>query len=219
MKILQTADVVLYDALISDDILAYCSPQAKLHYVGKRCGQHSYTQIQINQLLLECAKDTQFNNIVRLKGGDPAIFARLQEEIDILRNNNINFEIVAGVTAASAAAASLNIPLTQRGVCKGIQLRTLANAEYSNRIETNYIPTSNNMDTIVFYMAKNQLPQIHKQLKHDNFHDDVSVYLIENISLPTQRTLRTTLAQLTSRDTISWISQNAPLLLIVSCVN
>src|SRR5450830_1533587 len=112
-RILAQAEVVLHDALVTADMLELC-PQAIKISVGKRSGQRSTAQQEINQRLLECA--AQYGIVVRLKGGDPMLFGRADEELRALESRNIPYEIVPGITAALAAAASARQPLTIRGV-------------------------------------------------------------------------------------------------------
>jgi uroporphyrin-III C-methyltransferase len=113
-KLIKTADVVLHDELVSREVLALVSSSARIHDVGKRCGREGATQERINTLLIEYA--LRGMNVVRLKGGDPLIFARAGEEIEALRQADIEVKIVPGITAALAAAASAQIPLTHRRI-------------------------------------------------------------------------------------------------------
>ena len=112
LRLLQTADVILPDDLVSDEILALASPSAEIIPVGKRCGQPRITQAGIHELMLYHAGLGR--SVVRLKSGDPLVFGRAGEEIEALRTANIPFEIVPGITAAFAVAASLKTPLTDR---------------------------------------------------------------------------------------------------------
>ena len=111
-SILRHADVVLHDDLVSGEVLDLAPPSARIINVGKRCGRHSHNQQQINELMVGHAQVG--STVVRLKSGDPAVFGRLSEELTALREAGVAFDIVAGVTAASAAAAAANITLTDR---------------------------------------------------------------------------------------------------------
>ena len=113
LRLLRAVDAVLHDALVSQEILALANPGALIENVGKRCGAQSLSQSEINRRMIELARSGF--KVVRLKGGDPSIFGRLAEEIDALAQSGIPFEIVPGITAASAAAAAARIPLTSRG--------------------------------------------------------------------------------------------------------
>ena len=112
VKILARADIVLHDALVSREVLALAAPGAELIDVGKRCGRKLLTQEEINALMVSYAKSHEV--VVRLKGGDPLLFGRAGEEMDALSSAGIDFEVVPGVTAAFAAAASAKFPLTDR---------------------------------------------------------------------------------------------------------
>lgn len=112
LRLLQTADAVLYDELVSPEILKLIPAKAQLHNVGKRCGTKKIKQEEINFLMIALA-DSGFR-VVRLKSGDPLIFGRAGEEIEALRRANIEYEIVPGVTSALGAAAAAEIPLTHR---------------------------------------------------------------------------------------------------------
>lgn len=122
VRILKSADVVLHDDLVGPDVFDFIPPTARVHDVGKRCGQQSARQEHINSLLVEYgSKGLQ---VVRLKGGDPLLFGRAGEEIEALRKAGIEFEIVPGVTAALAAAAAAQIPLTHRRVSSALMVLT-----------------------------------------------------------------------------------------------
>lgn len=112
VQLLQTADVILPDDLVSDEILSLASPTAEIIPVGKRCGQPRITQEGIHALMLEHA--SQHRSVLRLKSGDPLVFGRAGEEIAFLREHNIPFEIIPGITTAFAVAAALKTPLTDR---------------------------------------------------------------------------------------------------------
>ncbi|HXJ00568.1 MAG TPA: uroporphyrinogen-III C-methyltransferase, partial [Micropepsaceae bacterium] len=119
LKLLRDADVVLYDALVSDAIIDMIPRAAQSFPVGKRAGAHCITQSEINRMMVRLAGPGR--TLVRLKGGDPAIFGRLAEEIDALQQAGISFAIVPGITTASAAAAASGIPLTMRGSAARVQ--------------------------------------------------------------------------------------------------
>jgi uroporphyrin-III C-methyltransferase len=135
---LRAAQVVLHDDLVPQEILDLCSASAQVVNVGKRCGRHGRSQEQINALMVWHAQETQAQIIVRLKSGDPAVFGRLGEEMDALRRAGVEFEIIPGVTAASAAAASAKITLTDRRVASSLVVVTahnVRNATFSETVE------------------------------------------------------------------------------------
>jgi uroporphyrin-III C-methyltransferase len=125
-ELLKTCDVILPDDLVSDEILDLASPTALIIPVGKRCGQPRITQAGIHALMLEHAGNQ--SSVLRLKSGDPLIFGRVGEEIAFLREHNIPFEIVPGITAAFAVAATLQTPLTDRSAASTLILATAHHA-------------------------------------------------------------------------------------------
>ena len=148
LNVLQSAEVVLHDELVGRDILALIPETAEVHNVGKRSGQKSARQEHINALLIEYA--SQGYRVVRLKGGDPLLFGRAGEEIEALRKADIEFEIVPGVTAALAAAASAQIPLTHREVSSALMVLTSHHSKFTDSDPwPEHIPTN---VTLVVYM-------------------------------------------------------------------
>jgi uroporphyrin-III C-methyltransferase len=126
-SLLRAAEIVLHDDLVPEEILALCPASAEIVNVGKRCGQKSRSQEQINTLMVWHATETNAKVIVRLKSGDPAVFGRLGEELEALRRAKVEFEIVPGVTAASAAAASIGLTLTDRHAASALMVVTAHN--------------------------------------------------------------------------------------------
>jgi uroporphyrin-III C-methyltransferase len=126
-SLLRAAEVVLHDDLVPAEILELCPASAQVINVGKRCGHKGRSQEQINALMIWHARETQAQTIIRLKSGDPAVFGRLGEELEALRRAGIAFEIVPGVTAASAAAASAGITLTDRHSASALVVVTAHN--------------------------------------------------------------------------------------------
>jgi len=114
LGVLKTADVILYDALVSEELLAEVSPTIPKIYVGKRCSQHSFTQDDINILIVENAY--RYGHVVRLKGGDPFVFGRAHEEIEYVESFGIPVTVVPGISSALAVPSSQGIPMTRRGV-------------------------------------------------------------------------------------------------------
>ncbi|WP_299263800.1 uroporphyrinogen-III C-methyltransferase [uncultured Psychrosphaera sp.] len=155
-RLLQTADVVMYDWLVSPDIVNMIPKNVEKVFVGKKCGRHSMTQDEICQLLSERALAGQ--DVVRLKGGDPSIFGRAAEEIEHLQQHNIDFAIVPGVTAASGCAAWSGIPLTHRDCAHSVRFIT---AHFkSDEIQSDWKNYAESNDTLVFYMGLNKVKLI-----------------------------------------------------------
>ena len=127
LKAIQSADVVLYDALISDELLSEIDDSIIKIYVGKRCDQHSFTQKEINRLIVKHA--FQYGHVVRLKGGDPLVFGRANEEIDYVESFGISVSIIPGVSSVIAVPGSQGIPMTQRGISSSFWVMTATKKE------------------------------------------------------------------------------------------
>ncbi len=134
--LLRAAQLVLHDDLVPQEILDLCPASAQVINVGKRCGNRSRSQEQINALMVWHARETEAHTIVRLKSGDPAVFGRLGEELDALRRAGIEFEIVPGVTAASAAASAAKITLTDRRAASALVVVTAHNCRNESLSKT-----------------------------------------------------------------------------------
>ncbi|MGZ4830804.1 MAG: uroporphyrinogen-III C-methyltransferase [Candidatus Angelobacter sp.] len=147
--LLRAAQVVLHDDLVPQEILDLCPASAQIINVGKRCGHRGRSQEQINALMVWHARETQVQTIVRLKSGDPAVFGRLGEELDALRRAGVEFEIVPGVTAASAAAAAARITLTDRRAASALVVVTAHNCRDESLSRTMFEPARS---TYALYM-------------------------------------------------------------------
>jgi len=134
--VLRAAQVVLHDDLVPQEILDLCQSSAQVVNVGKRCGHRGRSQEQINALMVWHAQETEAETIVRLKSGDPAVFGRLGEELDALRRAGVEFEIIPGITAASAAAAAAGITLTDRRAASALVVVTAHNCRNASLSET-----------------------------------------------------------------------------------
>ncbi|HYD62275.1 MAG TPA: uroporphyrinogen-III C-methyltransferase [Noviherbaspirillum sp.] len=187
-RLLSQADVVLYDALVTDEMLALC-PQAEKISVGKRSGQRSTAQTVINQKLVECAK--KYKLVIRLKGGDPMMFGRADEELRALEAEGIEVEIVPGVTAALAAAASSKQPLTKRGVARSVAFFTSATAP--GHPEQTTLP---DCDTLIQYMGGKEAITTAQRLVAQGRPPTLPVVVIENCSRSNERILRFQLGEL-----------------------
>jgi uroporphyrin-III C-methyltransferase len=188
-RLLAQADVVLYDALVTPEMLELC-PQAEKLSVGKRSGQRSTAQAHINQQLVECA--ATFKLVVRLKGGDPMLFGRADEELSALEEAGIEVEVVPGITTAVAAAAATRQPLTKRGVARSVSFFTSSTAP-EHSLDEVALPHT---DTLVQYMGGREAIATAERLLAQGRGDDMPVVVIENCSRPDQRVLRLTLGKL-----------------------
>lgn len=128
MKAIEKAEVILYDALVNEELLSYASPTCKKIFVGKRAGTHYMAQHAINSLILKYATS---NRVVRLKGGDPFVFGRGMEEIEIAHQHNIDFEVIPGITSAISGPASVGIPVTTRNVSRSFWVVTATSSDSS----------------------------------------------------------------------------------------
>jgi len=190
-EILARADVVFHDALVHRATLALAARADKVR-VGKRSGRRSTAQKFINKRLVDAARKHAV--VVRLKGGDPLLFGRAQEEIDALRRAGVDFEIVPGVTAATAAAAELGVSLTRRGLSRHVAFVTprAAQGERGNDWAAAVLAA----DTAVLYMGAGLAPEISAELTRRGMRPDTPVALVESASLPERRVLVGTLAEL-----------------------
>ena len=173
-RLLAQADVVLYDALVTAEMLDLC-PQAEKISVGKRSGQRSAAQEHINQLLVDCVR--RYRCVIRLKGGDPMLFGRADEELSALEAAGITYQIVPGITTALAAAASAHQPLTKRGVARSVALFTSSTAP--GETENPHIPTC---DTLVQYMGGREASLTAMRMMAAGYAGHLPVVVIENVS-------------------------------------
>jgi uroporphyrin-III C-methyltransferase len=164
IRSIKQADVILYDALINEALLDYARPDAIKKFVGKRFGCHALSQDEINMLILEYA--CSHDHIVRLKGGDPFVFGRAQEEIDIARQAGIHVEIIPGISSALAVPAMQMIPLTSRGMAESfwVTTGTTKSGDISNDIRLAAQSTA----TVVILMAMSKLEAIMDIFKEHN---------------------------------------------------
>jgi uroporphyrin-III C-methyltransferase len=209
LRLLQTADAVLYDDLVSPEILKLASRAAQLHNVGKRCGEKKIQQEEINFLMIVLADSGL--QVVRLKSGDPMIFGRAGEEIEALRKSNIPYEIVPGVTSALGAAATAQIPLTHRRASSALVLITAHQAANSDQADWSKLVSSG--ATLVIYMPGHNYGQFASRLKNAGLASDTPVAVISRATAPDQRTLITSIDQLRLSPKLA-----APTLLIVGDV-
>lgn len=218
-KLLEQADIVFHDALVEPEMLSLC-PQAIKVAVGKRCGKLSSAQQFINKRLVDAAKKHQV--IVRLKGGDPMLFGRADEEIQALKTAGIEVEVVPGITAALAGAASLQQSLTLRGVSRSVAFITLAqatnNTNSQEHSQENSQPISNpSADTLVYYMGRKDAAKIAQQLieQSSNQTADTAVQILEAVSTVRERLWSSTLGELAQGKADTWFDSSSPALIMV----
>ncbi|MDE8807954.1 siroheme synthase CysG [Aeromonas hydrophila] len=192
LRQMQQADVVVYDRLVSDEVMALVRRDARRIFVGKQAGNHCVPQEGINQLLLEEAKKGQ--RVVRLKGGDPFIFGRGGEELETLVGSGIGFQVVPGITAASGCAAYAGIPLTHRDHAQSVRFVTAHGKGGAQDLDWPLL--AKDKQTLVFYMGLSSCATIREQLLTHGKGGDTPVALIERGTQPSQRVIRGTLAQL-----------------------
>lgn len=192
-RLLAQADIVLHDALVAPEMLDL-APRAIKVAVGKRCGRHSSAQHFINKQLVDAAHKHEV--VVRLKGGDPMIFGRSQEEIDALRAAGIEVEIVPGITAASAAAAQMKVSLTQRGTSRSVTLATPRIGDGSS--PSNWTAALDPNETAAIYMGSRDADNVRTALAARGFADSTPTVLVESASLPTARVIAGRLGDLTN---------------------
>jgi len=186
VEALLAVDVVVYDNLVNEELLKFAPSQAKFIYAGKKGGDHTLSQDRINELLVKEARAG--NTVARLKGGDPFIFGRGGEEAQILAENNIEFEIIPGVTSAIAVPAYAGIPLTHRGFTSTVAFVTGHEDPTKEKSDIDWSALAK-IGTLVFLMGVKNLPQITKELIKNGKAPETPVALIRNGSLPTQQVL------------------------------
>lgn len=192
LRLIQSADVVVYDRLVSEEIMALVNPQAELLFVGKKLNHHCVPQEQINKILVD--KALQNKHVVRLKGGDPFIFGRGGEELATLVDHHIAFEVVPGITAASGCSAYAGIPLTHRDHAQSVQFITGHLKQQGQDIDWPSLAHTNH--TLVFYMGLKQAPVIRQNLICHGLAIDTPCAIIERGTTAKQRVLTGKLSEL-----------------------
>ena len=195
VKAIQSATVLFVDDLVSEEIVAFAGPRARIVYVGKRGGCKSTPQVFIDKLMVMAVRDGE--KVVRLKGGDPFIFGRGGEEIENLQAAGIEVKVINGITAGLAAVTSLGVPLTHREHAHGVVLVTGHAKPGDSGTDWALLAATAHQAklTLVIYMGVKGSQHIQEQLLH-GLPPDTPVAIIQNATLPTQRHAVTTLADL-----------------------
>jgi uroporphyrin-III C-methyltransferase/precorrin-2 dehydrogenase/sirohydrochlorin ferrochelatase len=212
IRLMQQADIVLYDRLVSKPVLNLVRRDATRIYVGKTAGDHPVTQENINQKMVDYA--LAGNRVVRLKGGDPFIFGRGGEELETLAEQGIPFQVVPGITAASGCASYAGIPLTHRDHAQSV--RFIAGHHRSGKLELNWNELAQPNQTLVFYMGLNGLETICEQLKNHGLDSNIPVALVEKGTSDRQRVFTGNLDTLP--EIVRTAEAKAPTLIIVGTV-
>lgn len=212
-KVLDEADVVLYDALVSPEILELARREALMVNVGKRCGKHSLNQQDICNLITQHAKDG--HHVVRLKGGDPSIFGRLAEELDAVSDAGLAFEVVPGVTAAAAASASAAAPLTERGHAQELRVITAHGADGDADVDWASLARSDS--AVAVYMGKRAAADVQRQLILNGRVPSTPVVLVENAGRLDENIHHTSLSALGA--TAKTTGKGAPLMMLIGVVS
>jgi uroporphyrin-III C-methyltransferase/precorrin-2 dehydrogenase/sirohydrochlorin ferrochelatase len=212
LRLMQKADVVVHDRLISKEVLELTRRDAERIYVGKERDNHTVPQDQINQLLVDLAK--QGKRVCRLKGGDPFVFGRGGEEIETLTENGVNFQVVPAITAALGASAYAGIPLTHRDYSQAAVFVTGHLKDGSMNLNWPALAQPN--QTVVFYMGLKGLPVICSTLMEHGMPAETPIALVQQATTPRQRVFTGTLGDMPER--IANEEVKAPTLIIVGNV-
>ena len=212
VRLLQKADVIVYDNLVSPGVLEFVSPAAERIYAGKRRNEHTLRQEQINTLLVKLAHEGKV--VVRLKGGDPFIFGRGGEEMQTLAASGVAFEVVPGVTAASGVSSYAGIPLTHRDYAQSCMFVTghlkngTADLDWPSLVRLN--------QTVVIYMGLGGLSEICREMIAHGALPDLPIAVVQEGSMTTQRVVTGTLANMAER--VSQAGLKSPCLTIIGDV-
>ena len=210
VRLLQQADVVVYDRLVSADILSLVPTGISRISVGKEVGKHCVPQEQINEIIVNLAKAGR--KIVRLKGGDPYMFGRGGEEVLALKKHNISFEVVPGITAAAGCSTYSGIPLTHRGMSRRVQFIT-GHFNDNEPLDLNWQSIADPDSTLVIYMGLSNLPLAVHSLIDAGLPASTPAAAIQNGTTQSQQRLITRLDQL--NDAIHQKRMKAPVMIII----
>ncbi|KAL3914305.1 MAG: hypothetical protein SGPRY_007670, partial [Prymnesium sp.] len=217
LRVMGSADLVLYDRLISPEILSLVNPEAAMLYVGKESGLHTRPQEEIHELLLQFAMDGK--TVCRLKGGDPTVFGRGGEEMEYLEAHGVSVAVVPGITAASGIAANLGVPLTHRDHADAVRFVTgHARSECTDDVQDRYSwqVLADPKCTLVIYMGLSTLPDLAKGLLGAGLPEDTPAVAVQDGTTPTQRVVAAQLGSL--HDDVSAAGLRSPTLVIIGQV-
>ncbi len=194
LSLLQQADCLVFDRLVSQEVLLLARPEAKRYYVGKASSHHALPQEETNALLVELARDGE--RVVRLKGGDPYIFGRGGEEAEYLIEHGVGFRVVPGITSASGCSTYSGFPLTHRDHAQSVTFVT-GHAKADGELDLNWAALAVPHHTAVFYMGLANAELISTELQRHGLPCDHPVALVERGTTPEQRHVLTSLGELT----------------------
>ncbi len=210
-RLISEADAIVYDRLVSEDIKNLFSKDAKIYYVGKKESEHTLPQEEINQLLVHLAN--QFKNVVRLKGGDPFVFGRGGEEVEVLVENEIPFEIVPGISSSIAAASYAGIPVTHRGVATNFTVVTGHTCKENGLDDLNWKLLSETSTLVVLMGIKNK-KIIASKLIENGKSSATPVAFIENGTRKNQKVIISSLHEILENE----INVQSPAVMIIGPV-
>lgn len=213
VRLLEQADAIVYDNLVSSGVLAFARPDAQRIYAGKRRNEHTMRQEQINALLVQLAREGK--QVVRLKGGDPFVFGRGGEEMQELASHGVDFEVVPGITAACGVASYAGIPLTHRDHAQ-VALFVTGHLKEGSVADLDWDALVRPHQTVVIYMGLNALPEICRQLMAHGAPSTRPIAAVQHGTLATQQVLTGTLADLPAK--VAGSGFTSPSLLIVGDV-
>ncbi len=211
LKAIKKADVILYDALVNTEFLDFAKPETKCVYVGKRFNDHKYSQLEINQMLVEYAYE--YGTVVRLKGGDPYVFGRGAEEITFVESRGVETEMISGISSALAVPASHGVSLTKRGVSQSFWVITGTTS--SGDVSQDIALAAQSSATLVVLMGLRNFGLIINEIKKHR-HKYTPFAIIQNGSLPNETILIDTIANY--KNVIDAIDFKAPGIIVIGDV-
>jgi uroporphyrin-III C-methyltransferase len=210
LECIEEADIIAYDRLVGSKILDYAKESAELIYCGKSPNNHAFLQDQINDLLVEKAREGKV--VARLKGGDPGVFGRVGEEAAVLADHHIEYEIVPGITSGIAAPAFAGIPVTHRDYASSFAIVTGHGRAYKEQDNLNWDALARGIDTIAFYMSVGNLEHICKQLIQHGKDPETPVAVVQWGTTKKQKTVTGNLKNIKDEAEKSTISHPAIIL-------